>query len=518
MKAKRIAKIAAGTLAAALLIGIGIVAAIFHFADQDPFVPLYDENCSVCHGVDLAGAAQGTPLIGLDLKHGDSVVDITHSIAQGYPQKGMPAWSATLNDAQITSLAIYIAERRVGRRFTDFKVDTPLVIPQDILTSEAHNFRIETVATDLDPLPFSIAPLPDGRILLTEKKRGLSIISTDGVQSPLIDGTPETYGRALTILKLEMGLGWLLDVALHPDYENNGWVYLHHTHICTDCEGGDADSFIPLTMNRLIRGRIEENRWVDEEIIWQSDRQYYSRTPDLGAAGRTALDSNGYAYITVGIKGNSNFDGIQDLTTPYGKIHRVHDDGRIPTDNPFFDHADHPGALKTIWTYGHRSAQGLEFNRATQKLWSTEMGPRGGDEVNLILPGRNYGWPLTSKGLNYDGTPVEYGKNLGIEFDLDDIEQPIVDLTPSPAISSFIFYDGDLFPEWRGDIIVGSLKATELYRIKMDGDKAIGRERLVGNLGRIRDVEAGPDGAIYLLFEHELGGQIVRLVPDREAD
>jgi glucose/arabinose dehydrogenase len=141
------------------------------------------------------------------------------------------------------------------------------------------------------------------------------------------------------------------------------------------------------------------------------------------------------------------------------------------------------------------------------------MGPRGGDEVNLLLPGRNYGWPLYSRGVDYDGTPVEYWKELGIEFDMDDIEQPVVDFTPAPAVSSFVFYDGDLFPHWRDNILVGSLKATELYRVVLENDKAVHLEILIRNLARIRDVETSPDGAVYLLLEHASGGQIVRLVP-----
>ena len=142
------------------------------------------------------------------------------------------------------------------------------------------------------------------------------------------------------------------------------------------------------------------------------------------------------------------------------------------------------------------------------------MGPRGGDELHLLLPGKNYGWPLTSLGLDYDGTPVEYGNELDIEFDLADIQQPVVDFTPAPAISSFIFYDGDLFPQWRGQALLGSLKATELYRVVLDGDKKVHHEILLKNLARIRDIEMGFDGAIYLLLEHGSGSQIVRLVPD----
>jgi glucose/arabinose dehydrogenase len=483
---------------------IGSVFAIYTAIRQDPFAARFDESCSVCHGEELEGTPQGTPLVGVQLIHGDSVAEISQSIAEGFPQRGMPAWSDTLTASQIQSLAIYISERRVDRRFTDFKVDTPLTIPQGTLESELHDFRIEVVATDLDPLPYSIAPLPDGRIL------GLSIISADGEQSELIEGTPETYGYGIEILSLEYGIGWMMDVAIHPDYEQNGWIYLHFGDLCSDCSEEQRDSLIPRTMNRLVRGRILDGAWVDEEVIWRAAPETYSSTPDIAAGGRTAVDDEGYVFISVGIKGSSNHMGIQDLSLPYGKIHRVHDDGRIPSDNPF---VDVPGALKSIWTYGHRSPQGLEFDQKTRQLWGTEMGPRGGDEVNLLLPGRNYGWPLYSKGVDYDGTPVEYGKDLDIEFDLDDIEQPVVDLTPSPAVSSFIIYGGNAFPDWQDDLIVGTLKATELYRIALDDGKFVQMEILLEDLARIRDVEAGHDGAIYLLLEHASGGRIVRLVP-----
>jgi glucose/arabinose dehydrogenase len=157
----------------------------------------------------------------------------------------------------------------------------------------------------------------------------------------------------------------------------------------------------------------------------------------------------------------------------------------------------------------------LEFNHQTGELWGTEHGPRGGDEVNLLLPGRNFGWPLYSKGLNYDGTPVEYGKELHLKFDMKDIEQPIVDFTPSPAISSFVFYEGDAFPEWRHNIIVGSLKAATLYRLEFERSKLVHKEVIVENLARIRDIAVGYDGLIYLLLESDAGGAIVRLVPER---
>jgi glucose/arabinose dehydrogenase len=481
-------------------------------AQQDPFVALYNENCSVCHGENLEGAAQGTPLAGVDLRHGASIADISKSIADGVPETQMLAWSQTLDAGQIQKLAIYISEKRANLAYTDFKIAAPLVIPEGVIESEVHDFRIETVASGLDRLPFSIAPLPDGRILLTEKTRGLSIISADGEQSELIRGTPRAYDDGFQVpgILLVYGMGYLMDVAPHPDYADNGWIYLHYGDRCNDCNASSRESGRPVSMNKLVRGRIENGEWVDEQTIWSADIETYTMMPDMAAGGRIAFDDAGHVFISVGIKGLGEHVGVQDLGLPYGKIHRMNDDGSIPADNPFMDVA---GAMPTIWTYGHRSPQGLEFDTYTGQLWGTEMGQRGGDEVNLLLRGRNYGWPLYSKGLKYDGTPVEYGKDLGIEFDLQDIEQPVVDLTPSPAVSSFVFYEGSAFPEWRRNMIVGTLKATELYRMVVEDDRVVHTEVLLEGFGRIRDVANGPDGAVYLLLEHASGGQIVRLVP-----
>jgi len=507
----RKALIVTGVVVGILVVAaIGVWIAVDRALQGDPFTPMYAENCAVCHGESFEGATQGPALVGRELTHGDTVDEIAASITRGFPEKGMPPWAGTLNDGQIRSLAILIAERRVDRLFTDFKTAQPLVIPTDVKETEAARFHLEVVADGFAKKPFSIAALPDGSLLVTEKLEGLSIIYTDGSRSEHITGTPETGTSGIEMAGLDYGLGWLLDVAPHPHYAENGWIYLLHTEICADCEQGNA--IAPATMTRLIRGRISDGAWVDEEVIWRVPDRFYTSMPDIGAGGRLAFDPAGYVFISVGIKGGY-FEGIQDLTTPYGKIHRLHDDGRVPEDNPF---VGNPDAMASIWTYGHRSPQGLEFDPRTGELWGTEMGPRGGDEVNLLKPGRNYGWPLYSLGVDYDGTPVEYWKDLGIEYDLADIEQPVVDLTPSPAVSSFVIYQGEAFPGWRGDFIVGSLKATELYRFRIENDVLQHREILIRNLARIRDVEVAPDGLIYLLLEHETGSQIVRLVPEQE--
>ena len=476
-------------------------------------IALFQENCAVCHGENLEGAPQGTPLRG-ELRHGDSMAEITASIGNGYADSGMPTWQDTFSNAQIRNIALFILETRADVNYETSNFEMPLTIPLGTIETELHNFRLETVASNLNPLPFSIEPLPDGRLLLTEKTQGVSIISGGGEQSKLIAGTPRAYDdiyRLDTRLDIERGMGWLFDIVLHPNYAENGWIYLYFGDRCYDCNAISRERDSPVSMNKLVRGKIEAGEWVGQETIWEANIEHYSASSDVAAGGRVAFDNAGHVFFSVGLKVQQrNHRGVQDLSTPWGKIHRVNDDGGIPQDNPFAHRDD---VYRSIYTYGHRSPQGLEFDLENGELWGTEHGPRGGDEVNRLLPGHNYGWPLYSLGMDYDGTPVEYGKDLGIAFELSDIEQPVVDLTPSPAVSSFIISNSTQFPEWEGDFLVGSLKARSLLRIDIENNRLVRREILIAGLGRIRDIEQGPDGDIYLLLEHSAGGQIVRLVP-----
>ena len=481
-------------------------------AQPDPFYGVYLENCATCHGMDFRGAAQGPALADYGPTDMRPQEEVIKAIKNGAPEKGMPAFGQTLDPNQIKRLAILISEVRLtGVKGTDFyNVQEPFSLPAEPIHTEQHTFRIESVATGLDPLPYSIALLSDGRILVTEKMRGLRILQNDGSLSPLIEGTPQLNDQAFHApgVFLKYGNGWMLDVAPHPDYESNGWIYMTYGDRCMQCNQISRYTASAVSMLKLIRGRIVDGQWEDEETLWEADSTTYTSMADMTLGGRITFDDAGHLFFTLGMKGQSNYDGIQNLDQPSGKIHRINLDGSIPEDNPFLDT---PDALPSIWSYGHRSPQGLEYNAQTQQLWGTEMGPRGGDEVNLILPGANYGWPLYSTGLDYDGTPVDYGKELGIELDLSKIEQTKIDLTPSPAVSSFVIHDGSIFPEWKDNLIVGTLKATELYRMVIEGDEIVHKETIVKDLARIRDVEQGTDG-IYLLLEHADGGQIVRLV------
>ena len=471
---------------------------------------MYQENCAVCHGESLEGAPQGVPLLG-ELRHGETATDIVTSIRNGYVDSGMPSWRDNLSNSDIRNLALYITESRANIDYETFNYDAPLLITDDIISSTLHDFRLQIIVSDLDPQPFSIAPLPDGSILLTEKKYGVRLISPTGEKSDYIQGTPQAYADTFTqLFDQEWGWGWLLDIKPHPNYADNGWIYLYYGDRCDDCNDASRAGNTTVSMTKLVRGKIADGQWVEQQTIWEANIEHYGATPDIGAGGRIAFDDQGHVFFTVGIKGQNNFEGIQDLSTPWGKIHRVNDEGGIPADNPFADRDD---VYRSIYTYGHRSPQGLEFNFLTGDLWGTEHGPRGGDEVNRLIPGANFGWPLYSLGMNYDGTPVDYGKQLGIAFELSDIQQPVVDLTPSPAVSSFVITTSEQFPNWRGDFLVGSLKARSLFRFDIENNELVGRETLLEGFARIRDIEVGYNGDIYLLLEHNSGSQIVRLVP-----
>ena len=450
---------------------------------------LYQDVCSACHGAALEGTALGTPLVGAELPGGASTEALQTSIRVGNTEAEMPAYEGVLAPDQIQSLAIYILEQRQGYTYDHYGVRAQIGIPGGVQNSEHHDFVLVPLIEDLAPLPYSITPLPDGRLLLTEKKRGLSFVSADGHQSEVVSGTPRVYGDS-TIpdgpRALDRGMGWMHEAALHPDYEENGWIYLYYGDRCDDCNEVSRERNVPVSMTRIVRGRIRDGAWIDEETIWGSAYEHYTPGTDLSLGGRIALDRDGHVYFSVGAK-NGFYDlGIQDLGRPWGKIFRVSEDGSIPPDNPF---VGVEGAIESIWTLGHRVPQGLEYDPVTDRLWSTEHGARGGDEINLIVGGGNYGWPLVTSGVHYDGSSIV--DLFEVEFDGSGMRSAVVDLIPSPALSAVVVYRGDTFPGWDGDLIAGSLKANALFRFSIGGDGSVEQEMLVDGIGRIR-VSATP--------------------------
>ncbi|MEM7000565.1 MAG: PQQ-dependent sugar dehydrogenase [Pseudomonadota bacterium] len=469
---------------------------------REPSHVAFAEHCAGCHGATLEGSETGSPLVDVTLVHGASVSHLVQSIETQHEYL-----APDLSPSLIKALALYIIERR--QKLVSIVDSHQRHIPTEVVDTQHHRFSVELVA-ELSSGPYAMEPLPDGRMLVSEKVRGLSVVDTTGSQGEPISGAPEVWGEIIHIRGSYVGLGQMLDVELHPDYASNGWIYVSHTDRCQlDCA-----SPWPRTMVRVVRGRLQGNNWVEQEVVWSVHKDNYTVVPDGVAGGRLAFDANGDLFVTVG--GKSTYDNLHVMDTPYGKIHRVHADGQVPDDNPFWLPASEratASSRNTVWSYGHRTTQGLATDPITGHIWSTEMGPRGGDEVNRIVGGGNYGWPLYTNGLDYNAKPVSIGTDLGLDFPITETILPVVDFTPAPSLSNFTFHQGARFANWDNDLLVGSLRAQTLFRIRLDGDTLVERERLITRLGRIRDVEMGYDGLVYILLEHGKTGSIVRLVP-----
>lgn len=496
----------------ALLAAVGSGFGYWYIAtaeQRDPSVVAWNENCASCHGKMLTGTETGSALIDAPLRHGDTVDEMSAVIAGGIPGTATHQWEGKLSPQEIKLLAIYISEQR--QKFPTI-ANSYAKEPQEnrVIQSQHHDFRLELV-TALESRPYSIAPMPGGDILVSEKIRGLTIVDTDGNQGPQISDTPPVWGTLLSVGGMWVNLGTVLDVELHPDYAENGWIYLSHTDRCNWLCGW----VVPGTMVRVVRGRIEDGKWVDQEVIWSVHTDHYTPVPDAVAAGRLAFDGSNNLYISIG--GKNTYDKLHQMDTPFGKIHRVRDDGTVPEDNPFWvAPADRPetSTRHTVWSYGHRTGQGLDGHPVNGEIWNTEMGPRGGDEINHISGGQNYGWPLYTNGLDYSGEEVSIGKDLGLDFAIEDTVLPVVDFTPAPAVSNFTFHNGSQFPGWDNDLLVGSLKASTLYRMRIEDNALVEQEKLITDFGRIRDVAMGEDGYVYIALEHNDTGSLWRMVPD----
>jgi len=353
----------------------------------------------------------------------------------------------------------------------------------DVVSSEAHRFRVETVAEGLAH-PWAIAQLPDRRFLITERGGRLLLVENQGARPRAIAGVPAVFAR---------GQGGLLDVVLHPDYEQNGWIYLSFSKPI-----GDG------AHTAIVRGRLDGDRFTDLETIFNPPAdQADSRAIHFGC--RLAFDGRGHLFFSIGDRGGPTTpeNPAQDLGQIAGKIHRIHDDGRIPADNPFVDTS---GAMPSIWAYGSRNAQGLIYDSATGRLWETEHGPRGGDELNLIRKGANYGWPLVTHGINYSGTAITD------QTSAPGMEDPVVDWTPVIAASGLALYQGDKFPRWRGNLFAGGLAGERVVRLELNGPAVTSQEVLLKDTGRIRDVRSFDDGFLYVVYDKP--GKVVRLVPE----
>lgn len=350
--------------------------------------------------------------------------------------------------------------------------------PDDTKT-ELYTLRIVKVVSGLEH-PWGHAFLPDNRILITERPGRLRLVENDVLNPEPVAGLPDIAAR---------GQGGLLDITLHPNFETNRLVYFSFSAAGTGGVGTE-----------VARGKLTGNRLEGVEVIF---RMTPKSETGHHFGSRLVFDREGYLYITLGDRGEKS---RAQLTGDHaGSVIRLHDDGRVPADNPY---VGKQGWQPEKYTLGHRNMQGAALHPETGEIWTHEHGPQGGDEINIIRPGVNYGWPVITYGVNY-----VIGTKIGEGSHKEGMAQPLHYWVPSIAPSGMTFYTGDKFPRWRGNLMVGSLKDEMLVRLSLDGEKVVGEERLLENrLGRIRDVSQGPDGYLYLLTDED-DGMLVRIEP-----
>jgi glucose/arabinose dehydrogenase len=446
---------------------------------------LYSDTCAKCHGENAEGGGGGTKSL-LTVDKFDQKWDrpFFDSTRNGVPDAGMEAYGVTMADEDIWALIVHIRElqNKALRAETAPKPDA------GIYTTQYYKYKVETVLPESRDrkTPWSLDWLPDGKMLVNFRP-GMMCVVEDGKVVANVDGLPEST---------ELGQGGLMEVAVHPDYAKNGWVYIS----IADPKNGDRRN----AFTKVVRGKLKfegsKVTWTDQETIFKMPEDNYTGSqPHFG--GKIVFDRKGHVFISTGERGNGPL--AQRLDKPNGKIWRLNEDGTIPKDNPF---VNTPNALPGIWSYGHRNPQGLTMDD-NGEIWDTEHAPRGGDEFNHIVKGSNYGWPIITYGINYNDSPLEVPWPTADQK----LKMPVLRWLPSCATSGLKVAKGKAFPAWKGDLIAGGLAGKNIDRIRVKGEKVVERETLLWNIGRVRDLNFGPDGFLYVALNEP--DRIVRLVP-----
>jgi aldose sugar dehydrogenase len=340
-------------------------------------------------------------------------------------------------------------------------------------------FVVDTITTEIN-FPWGMTFLPENIILVTDKTGEVRVIENGKLLEEKVGGVP---------IVLHQGQGGLLDIKAHPNYNNNGFIYITYSK-----PGPDETS-----ATALARAKFENNSFVDLQDIFITE-PYVKSSHHFGS--RIAFDNNGFLFVSTGERGTK--PNSQNLENHYGKIHRLHDDGRIPEDNPF---VNEPNAKPSIWSYGHRNVQGMTFDKNTNILWAHEHGPKGGDEINLVQKAKNYGWPLVTYGTDYDGSVISD------KTQMEGVENPVHYWNPSIAPCGMTVVSGNSFPGWEGNLLIGALAHMHVARVVIKDGKYQGEQKLLDKVGRVRTVNQGPDGNIYV--GTEAPGMILRLSPKK---
>ncbi|MEM7367985.1 MAG: PQQ-dependent sugar dehydrogenase [Bacteroidota bacterium] len=428
---------------------------------------LYALYCAGCHGASLEGNT-ATALIKSEWTYGRSRGLLTRNIQHGIPNTEMIAWGMVLNNKQIRSLVDYIVEAQSSPPSATRPFPTQL-------QSKHYKLSVEVLETNGIRIPWGIEFVSPNKALLTEQPGRLRWLIDGALDPKPIQGIPSVYDTG-------NGLGGLMDVALDPAYEDNGWIYLAYVH--TDDALNERES---QAMTRIIRGRIRDHQWIDQEVIFQvADALILDRGTRWGC--RLLFDRQGALFFSIGDVDRGEMS--QELDRPNGKVFRIHPDGSVPADNPFLTT---PNALPAIYSIGNRNVQGMSLHPETGIIWAVEHGPMGGDELNILHKGANYGWPVITYGKDYDGSTVSSKTHqVGME-------QPIIHWTPSISVCPAEFCSSDQFPLWKNQLLVGALAFEEIRLLYLNGESVIEQETILRGYGRIRDLKFGPDGALYVL-------------------
>jgi glucose/arabinose dehydrogenase len=348
--------------------------------------------------------------------------------------------------------------------------------PQFSTKTEKMSIKVDTLHSSLQN-PWGMTWLGSGKMLITERKGEILIFDKDKYTGQKVQGLPAVYAN---------GQAGLLDITVHPDYAQNGWIYISYAK---PVPGGGATTIARFKINGNTATNFED--LIVTTPAWNGGTHYGSRI---------VFDNQNFLFFTNGERGSQN--NAQNLSNSHGKVHRIHDDGRIPSDNPFVNTAN---AVPSIWTYGNRNPQGMIYDEANNRLWSVEHGPKGGDELNLIQKGKNFGWPVITYGENYNGTPIT---NI---TEKEGMEQPVKYWVPSIATCGMTLVTSDKYPAWKGNILVAALAGTHISRVEMNGTRATAEEKLLPGIGRVRQVSQSPDGFIYAITEGT--GLLIKLLP-----
>ncbi|QDU87998.1 Soluble aldose sugar dehydrogenase YliI precursor [Pirellulimonas nuda] len=441
-------------------------------AADDPSAAIYAEKCASCHGANLSGGNAQSMVDG-EWQFGSRDSDLTRNIKFGISAVGMPNYGPTLSDAEIRGLVKFIraAQKKAG-------VERP-PLPTQLYTRD-YDVKVATWIGQGLEVPWALTFADADTAFITERPGRLRVVRGGVLDPEPVSGTPNVHNA---------GQGGLMEVALDPNYngdpaDGGGWVYLSYSHAL----GRKDKNGNPASMTRVIRGRVVDNKWTDQQLLFEAPQSTYKHTSHHYGS-RIAFDPQGRLYFSIGERGFQ--DDAQNPRLPNGKVHRIERNGLIPKDNPFADGAK---GMPSVFTYGNRNPQGLSTHPVTGAMWETEHGPMGGDEVNLLKAGANYGWPRVTYGINYNGEPVSELQQA------EGMEQPVYYWAPSIAVCGSEFCRGEEFPRWANHLIVGGLGHETLQRLAIADDRVMHNEQLLKSVGRVRDVAIDPQGAIYVVL------------------